>query len=74
MSAQTGRGRQRDGFQTVDGEFIDRLVQRFTAGIRKSSSDLVELDSLVSDEDDLVPAGPTETQNDGVLHLQIKDY
>lgn len=31
---------------------------------------LVELDSLIGDENDLVPGGPTETQNVGVLRLQ----
>lgn len=40
--------------------------------MRKGSAHLVELDPLVGDEDELVPAGPTETQNDGVLHLQVK--
>ena len=30
---------------------------------------LVQLNALVSDEDDLVPVGPTEAQNTGVLHL-----
>lgn len=51
------------------------MVNSWTdSGIRKGSGHLVELDSLVSDEDDLVPAGPTETQNDGVLHLQIKEH
>lgn len=33
-------------------------------------SHLVELDPLVGDEDDLVPVGPTETQNVRVLRLQ----
>lgn len=36
------------------------------------SAHLVELDPLVGDEEDLVPAGPTEPQNHGVLHLQIR--
>lgn len=31
---------------------------------------LVELDALVGDEDDLVPVGPTETQDVDVLHLR----
>lgn len=35
-----------------------------------TSDHLVELYSLVGDEDDLIPVGPTETQNIRVLRLQ----
>ena len=42
----------------------------FMGGLLKPSPDyLVKLDSLIGDEDDLIPVGPTETQNVGILRL-----
>lgn len=35
---------------------------------------LVKLDALVGDEDDLIPCGPAEAQDVGVLHLEQKNH